>query len=98
MPNIVFLLLGAYLLVVAALFFAGKETLVREKFRSRPDLKPYMRRCGAVSAVLGAVGLVFYFFQDAVFASTGLAIALGAAVFAALVALIVFNYRFIRRG
>ena len=98
MPDIIFLLLGAYLLVVAALFFAGKKTLVREKFRSRPDLKPYMRKCAAVYAVIGVGGVLFYFFQDAIFASLPLALLMGGAIFAALLALIIFNYRFIRKG
>ena len=98
MPNIVFLLLGAYLLVLSVLFFAGKETLVRENFRSRPDLKPYMRQCGAVYAVIGVCGILFYFFQDAIFSNVVYAVLIGAAIFAALLALIIFNYRFIRRG
>ena len=98
MPSIVFLLLGAYLLVVSALFFAGKPTLVREKFRSRPDLKPYMRKCGAVYAVIGAAGVLLYFFQDAIFANTVLTLAFGVAVLAAVIALIVFNHLFVHKG
>jgi hypothetical protein len=98
MPRIVFLLLGIYLLALSVGFFAGYTPLVREKFRSRPDIKPYMRKCGAVYTAIGLVGLVFYFAQDAVFASLWLAVGLGAVCFLALLGLIVINYRFIHKG
>ena len=98
MSRLVYLLLGAYLLILSAGFFAGYTPLVREKFRSRPDVKPYMRKSGGVYAAIGVVGLVFYFAQDAVFANLWLAIAMGAVCFAALLALIVINYRFIHKG
>ena len=98
MPDIVFLLLGIYLLVMAVLFFMGKPRLVREKFRSRLDLKPYMQKCGGIYAILGIAGVVFYFFQDAIFAHKVVALIFGLVIFAALVTLIIFNHLFMNKG
>lgn len=98
MPRIVFLILGIFLLVMAAGFLAGEPRLVRAKFRSRPDLKAYMRKTGAVYAVIAAVGLAYYFFEDAIFASRSLSALVGLSCFAALVALIIFNYQFTHKS
>ena len=98
MPNTAYLLFGICLLVMSVGFFAGYTPLLRRNLRSRSGVKLYMRRAGAVYALLGAVSLAFYFWEDAIAASRPLAILAGVLVIGALVALIIFNHSFMNRG
>ena len=97
MSSTLYLVLGGFMLVMAAGYLAGWERLVRPKFRNRRGLRAYMRLSGIAYGLVGIVGLLIYFLDDSALSNRAISIPLAVVTLGALILLIFANHSFVNR-